>query len=71
LEVQIPVSKQDRGLSRLMFAYGKAVPFWNWMLGLKLGVSYEYRRQYDASTATFSPERNENWGLFLQPFVIW
>jgi hypothetical protein len=54
-----------------MLAYGKAVPFWNWMLGLKLGVSYEYRRQYDASTATFSPERNENWGLFLQPFVVW
>ena len=71
LEVQIPVSKQDQGLSRLMLVYGKAVPFWNWMLGLKIGVSYEYRCLYDITTATFSPERNENWVLFLQPFVVW
>jgi hypothetical protein len=70
-EIQVPASLSARGVSRLKLIYGKAVPFRRWLIGLKLGITYDYRRTYDSISKSFSSDRIESWGFILQPFGIW
>gem|GEM_PF-822378 len=70
-ELQLPLSADDFGISRMKLTYGKAIPFWKWMIGLGVGVIYENRRLYDSDLRQFSPEKEENWRMFLMPFAYW
>lgn len=70
-ELQLPVSHNESGISRFKLTYGKAIPFWKWMIGLGVGVIYENRRIYDAGLKQFSAEKEEHWNLFLMPFAYW
>lgn len=70
-ELQLPVSYGEKGISRFKIIYGKAIPFWKWMVGLGIGVIYENRRQYDRELKQFSTKKEENWNLFLMPFAYW
>ncbi|MBU0711969.1 hypothetical protein KJ762_12135 [bacterium] len=70
-ELQLPVSHDETGISRFKIIYGKAIPFWKWMIGLGVGVIYENRRQYDAELKQFSPQKEKSWNLFLMPFAYW
>jgi len=70
-ELQLPLSGGDFGISRVKLTYGKAIPFWKWMIGLGIGAIYENRRLYDPDLKKLSPEKEENWGMFLMPFAYW
>jgi len=70
-EIQVPAALSARGVSRLKLIYGKAVPFRRWLIGLKLGITYDYRRAYDSLSKSFSSDQIESWGFILQPFGMW
>jgi hypothetical protein len=70
-EIQVPAALSAPGVSRLKLIYGKAVLFRRWFVGLKLGITYNYRRAYDPITKSFSPGPVERYGFILQPFAIW
>ena len=70
-ELQLPMSHGEAGISRFKMIYGKAVPFWKWMIGLGVGAIYENRRQYDGQLRQFSPQKEASWNLFLMPFAYW
>lgn len=70
-ELQVPVSYNENGISRFKLIYGKAVPFWKWMIGLGIGAIYENRRMYDSELKQFLPQKEEGWNLFLMPFAYW
>lgn len=70
-ELQIPVSNNERGISRFKYIYGRVIPFRKWMVGLGVGIIYENRRQYNGEAGQFAEQKVERWNLFLTPFAYW
>jgi len=70
-QIQYPVSNGERGISRLRMVYGKAIPFWKWMIGASLGCVYENRRKYDSELGQFTADRVQGWSFFIMPFAYW
>lgn len=69
IEFQIPPAKINTGCSRLTFAYGKFLPFRKYLIGLKIGYSYEHRPEYRGPDKGFTPENRIIKGLVFQPVV--
>jgi hypothetical protein len=69
IEFQIPPVKMNTGCSRLTFAYGKFLPFRKYLIGLKIGYSYEYRPEYRGPDKGFTTDSRIIKGLIFQPMV--
>ena len=70
IEIEIPTSEIEDGLSRIYFAYGKYFPIKGRMGGLKLGVLYENRREYDSLLRKFSLEKTSQLEFIIKPMIL-
>lgn len=70
LEVQVPFKSSWEDFSRITLTYGKFLPLRKWMVGVKTGIGYEYRKTYSMPEKQFSARRIPMWDLFIQPVII-
>ena len=70
LELEIPTSEIEDGFSRIHFAYGKYFPIRSKLGGLKLGVIYENRREYDQTLKEFSSEKTRQFEFIIKPLIL-
>jgi len=70
IELQIPPAEFSMGFSRILVVYGKYFPVRNRLVGLKIGYSYERRREYRGAATGFTPESRTLQGILLQPLML-
>ena len=70
LELELPASEISDGLSRIHFAYGKYFPIRGKMVGLKLGVLYENRREYILLDEEFSSDKSRQFEFIIKPLIL-
>jgi len=70
IDLQLPVSEINSGLTRAMVEYVRYVPFKTVLMGLKVGFIYENRMHYDIELQSFDGERKRSWELIIQPMII-
>jgi len=69
IELQIPPGETKKGFSRITCAYGKFWPFRKYLVGLKIGYSYEKRPQYRGLALGFTSVDRIMQSLIFQPMV--
>ena len=70
LELELPTSEIEDGFSRIHFSYGKYFPIRGKLGGLKLGVIYENRREYDPLLKEFSREKTRQFEFIIKPLLL-
>lgn len=70
IELELPTSELEDGLSRILFAYGKYFPILGRMAGLKIGVLYENRKEYDSLLRKFSSEKTSHLEIIIMPLIL-
>ncbi len=70
IELELPTTEIKDSLSRFHFTYGKYFPIKGRMGGLKLGVLYENRREYDSFLKEFSSEKTRQFEFIIKPLIL-
>ncbi|UCH10543.1 MAG: hypothetical protein JSU61_01210 [Fidelibacterota bacterium] len=70
VQLQMPTTELQVGLTRVLFEYAKFVPVRKHLVGLKVGFLYENRKTYDARSQSFDDEKEKSWELVIQPMAI-
>ncbi len=70
VDLQLPVSGINSGLTRALVEYARFVPFRSVLVGLKIGFLYENRMHYDGEMQSFGSQREKSWELIIQPMVV-
>ena len=70
IELELPTSEIKEGLSRIHFTYGKYFPIKGRMGGLKFGVLYENRKEYNSFLNEFSSEKTRQFQFIIKPLIL-